>query len=189
MSLNVAVIVGSVRPNRVGRDVADWYLEQVNNVEGANFDLIDLAEVNLPLLDEPVPPAAGQYSKDHTKAWAEKISQYDAYVWVTSEYNHAAPASLTNAISFLFAEWGRKAVAMVSYGSMGGVRAVEHLRAIAGELQMADIRLQVAVRSPWDMKDENGAIKQDLVFGNPVEQAEQLIWWGEALKAARSKDS
>lgn len=188
MDLNVAVIIGSTRPGRVGVDAAKWYMEKVSHVDGAQFDLVDLADYNFPLLDEPYPASMGNYINEHTQKWAKVIDAYDAYVWVTPEYNHAAPASLTNAISFLFKEWNKKPVAMVSYGSMGGVRAAEHLRAIAGELQMADIRAQVAIRNPWAMKDEQGTIKPELVFGEPVKQAEELIWWGNALKAARVTD-
>ena len=187
MSLKIGIIIGSTRPGRSGADVAKWYFEQVKSIEDAEFDLIDIADYNLPLLDEAYPPSMGNYQNKHTTKWAEVIEKYDGYVWVTPEYNHSAPASLTNAISYLFAEWVKKPVAFVSYGSMGGVRAVEHLRGIAGELQMADIRLQVAIRNPWAMKDDKGDIKADLVYGNPSNQAEELIWWANALKVARTE--
>lgn len=185
MSLRIGIIVGSTRPGRTGKDVAEWYHAKVTETPDVEYEIVDLAEFGLPLLDEAMPAAMGQYQNEHTKAWAEKIASFDGYVWVTPEYNHSAPASLTNAISFIFNEWGRKPVAMVSYGSMGGVRAAEHLRAIAGELEMADIRLQVAIRSPWAMKDENGNIIEDLVSGNPNDQMQQLVWWAQALKTAR----
>lgn len=186
MTLKIAIIIGSTRPGRVGKDVADWYYSQVKDVEGATFDLIDLAEIDLPLLDEAYPPSMGQYQNPHTKRWAEVIDRYDGYVWITPEYNHSAPASLTNAISYLYKEWNKKPVAFVSYGSAGGVRAVEHLRGIAGELQMADTRTQVFIRNPWAMKDDQGNVMQELVANKPVDQAEELIWWGNALKTART---
>lgn len=183
--MKIAVIVGSIRPGRAGKEVADWYMSQVKDKTELEFELIDLAEVSLPFLDEAMPAAMGQYQNQHTKDWATKIARYDGYVWVTSEYNHAPPASLLNAISFLFAEWNRKPVAFVGYGNMGGARAIEHLRMVAGELEMADIRLAIGVRNPWDMKDENGNIKPELVYGDPAVQAEQLHWWTQTLKSAR----
>ncbi len=185
MESKIAVIIGSTRPGRSGREVAEWYMDQIQDFEGLQFDLIDLADHNLPLLDEAYPAAAGQYQNRHTKDWAELIDSYDGYVWVTAEYNHAPPASLLNAISYLFKEWNRKPVAFVGYGNMGGARAIEQLRAVAGELEMADIRLAVGVRNPWAMKDNQGRIKEELIYGDPIAQAEQLIWWTKALNAAK----
>jgi NAD(P)H-dependent FMN reductase len=185
MSQKIAIIIGSTRPSRVGDKVAAWYLEQVKDIEGATFELIDLAEVKLPLLDEPAPAMMAQYSQDHTKIWSEKIASFDAYVMVTPEYNHSVPASLTNAISYLNQEWKRKPVAFVSYGTMGGVRAVEHLRGVAGELHMADIRPQVSLMQPWALFDEEGNVQPELVIGNPKDQVEDLLWWSETLSAGR----
>ena len=153
--MKIAVIVGSVRPGRAGLDVANWYIDQVKDTPGLEFELVDLKDHPLPLLDEPMPPAMGQYEKAHTKAWSEVISRYDGYVWVTSEYNHAPPASLLNAISYLFNEWSKKPVAMVGYGNMAGARAVEHLRNVAGELDMVDLRMAVGVRNPWTITDKS----------------------------------
>lgn len=186
MDLKIGVIIGSTRPGRVGAKVAQWYIDQVSEVDGAEFDLIDLAEINLPLLDEPFPPAMAKYQNEHTKKWSELINSYDGFVWVSAEYNHSAPPSLTNAISYLYQEWNRKPVAFVSYGNAGGARAVEHLRGIAGELQMADTRPQVLIGKPWNMFDEHGGIKPELITGDPAAQAEDLVWWASALKHAKS---
>ena len=111
----------------------------------AEFELVDIRDFNLPLLDEPVPPSQGQYSKPHTKAWAAKIDSFDAYVFVTPEYNHGICGALKNALDFLFREWNNKAAGFVGYGSAGGTRAVESLRLVMGELQVADVRNQVAL--------------------------------------------
>jgi NAD(P)H-dependent FMN reductase len=100
-------------------------------------------DFDLPLLDEPVPPSMGQYSQPHTKAWAAKIDSFDGYVFVTPEYNHGISGALKNAIDFLYREWNNKAAGFVGYGSAGGVRAVESLRLVMGELQVADVRNQV----------------------------------------------
>ena len=104
----------------------------------AEFELVDIKDFNLPLLDEPVPPSLGKYSKQHTKKWAAKIASFDGFVFVTPEYNHGISGALKNAIDFLFAEWNNKAAGFVGYGSAGGVRAVEHLRLVMAEVQVAD---------------------------------------------------
>src|SRR6059058_248325 len=141
--IKIAIILGSTRPNRNGEAVAKWVYEVAKKRSDAEFELVDIKDFNLPLLDEPVPPSMGQYSKSHTKTWAAKIDTFDAYVFVTPEYNHGTSGALKNAIDFLFAEWNNKAAGFVGYGSAGGVRAVEHLRLVMGELQVADVRAQV----------------------------------------------
>lgn len=185
MSLKIGIIIGSTRPGRVGAKIAEWYADKVKDLEGADFDVVDIETFNLPLLDEPTPASYGQYSKQHTKDWAKVIDKYDAFVWVTPEYNHAPSPALLNAISFLYNEWVKKPVALVSYGGMGGARAAEHLRLVAGEFDMVDIRLQVLIRQPWAMHDENGEINHELVTGIPVDQAKDLIWWANTIKSAK----
>ncbi|MDJ0362332.1 NADPH-dependent FMN reductase [Rhodococcus sp. H29-C3] len=144
--MRIGVIVGSTRPGRVSRSVADWVTKQGNSRGDAVYELIDLGEVDLPFFDEELPPMAGQHKNEHTKNWAETIASYDGFILVSGEYNHSPPSALTNALSFLFAEWTNKAVALVSYGVEGGARAAEHLRCIVGELKMADVRAQVLLR-------------------------------------------
>lgn len=141
----IGIILGSTRPGRNGEAVAKWVLEIAQRRTDAEFELVDLADYPLPHLDEAMPPAMGRYEHDHTKAWAAKIASFDGFVIVTPEYNHSTSGVLKNAIDFLYGEWNNKAVGFVSYGSAGGARAVEHLRLIAGELQMADVRQQVAL--------------------------------------------
>src|SRR3979411_1417354 len=127
--LRIAVIIGSTRPGRKGEAVAKWVYEIAQKRSDAEFELVDIKDFNLPLLDEPVPPIMGQYSKPHTKAWAAKIGSFDAYVFVTPEYNHGISGALKNAIDFLFAEWNNKAAGFVSYGGASGARG----RATASE--------------------------------------------------------
>src|SRR2546421_5708644 len=126
--LRIAIIIGSTRPGRNGEAVAHWVYEIVQKRRDAEFELVDIKDFNLPLLDEPVPPSLGQYTKEHTKAWAAKIDSFDAYVFVTPEYNHATSGALKNAIDYLYKEWNNKAAGFVGYGSALGARAVEHLR-------------------------------------------------------------
>ena len=143
--IDVAIIVGSTRPGRKALAVAEWIYGFARQRQDARFEIVDVAEFDLPLLDEPVPPSQGKYSKEHTKRWAAKIASFDAYVFVTPEYNHATSGALKNAIDFLYKEWNNKAAAFVGYGSAGGTRAVENLRLVMGELQVADVRAQVAL--------------------------------------------
>ena len=126
--MKIAVMVGSTRPGRRSKQVAEWVLARARSRGGADFELLDLADYNLPLLDEPQPPSLGDQKQEHTKIWAETISLFDGFIFVTAEYNHYVPGDLNNALDFVYAEWNNKAAGFVSYGSAGGVRAVENLR-------------------------------------------------------------
>ncbi|MBT2523286.1 NADPH-dependent FMN reductase [Arthrobacter sp. ISL-28] len=184
--VNIAVVVGSTRPGRRSRQVAEWVLSRATSRGGADFEMLDLADYELPLLDEPMPPSMGNYKHEHTKVWARTISRFDGFIFVTAEYNHSIPGVLKNSLDFLYAEWNNKAAGFVSYGSAGGVRAVENLRLIAGELQMADVRAQVAL--PFATDFENFAT---FTPSESAEEAlepllEQLISWSTALKTIRT---
>jgi NAD(P)H-dependent FMN reductase len=150
---NIAIILGSTRPGRNGEAVAKWVLEKAASRADATYELVDLADYPLPHLDEAMPPAYGQYANDHTKKWAAKIDQFDGYIFVTPEYNHSTSGVLKNAIDYLYSEWNNKAAGFVSYGSVGGTRAVEHLRLVAAELQMATVRSQVALSLYTDFEN------------------------------------
>ncbi|WP_042382251.1 NADPH-dependent FMN reductase [Streptacidiphilus melanogenes] len=143
-TLKIAVILGSTRPGRNGKAVADWVVDRAGARTGAEYELVDLADWPLPLMDEPMPPSMGQYQGEHTKAWAAKVAEFDGYVFVTPEYNHSIPAVLKNAIDYAYAEWNDKAAAFVSYGTVGGIRAAEHLRSIASAVQLAHVHQQLA---------------------------------------------
>ena len=141
--LRIAIILGSTRPGRNGEAVANWAHQIARTRRDAEFELVDIQDYNLPLLDEPIPPSLGEYMHEHTRRWSEKIGSFDGYVFVTPEYNHSTSAALKNAIDYLYEEWNNKAAGFIGYGSAMGVRAVEHLRLIMGELQVADVRAQV----------------------------------------------
>lgn len=143
--IKIAIIMGSTRPGRKSEQVARWVFEAASQRTEATYELIDLLDYPLPHLNEAYPPAMGQYEHDHTKEWAAKIAQYDGFIFVTPEYNRSTSGVLKNAIDFIYGEWNNKAAAFVSYGSTGGTRAVEHLRMMASELQMATVRSQVAL--------------------------------------------
>lgn len=149
----IAIIVGSTRPNALGPLVGDWVLNQARARTDADYELISVADQNLPLLDEPLPAGSGVYSKPHTKAWAEKIAPFDGFIFVTPEYNHSVPAAMKNAFDFLYQEWADKAVGIVSYGAAGGVRAAEHWRGIVANATMVDARGQVTLYLADDFTD------------------------------------
>lgn len=183
--LRIAVIIGSTRPGRNGEAVARWVYELARKRVDAEFELVDIKDFNLPLLDEPVPPSQGQYTKEHTKAWAAKIDSFDAYVFVTPEYNHSTSGALKNAIDFLYKEWNNKAAAFVGYGGAMGTRAVEHLRLVMGELMVADVRAQVGISLYTDFENFSAfkpAAHQEQAVNNMLDQ---VIAWGGALRVLR----
>jgi NAD(P)H-dependent FMN reductase len=186
--INIAVIVGSTRPGRKALDVARWVMECAGTRGDAAFELVDIADFKLPLLDEPVPPSMGQYSQPHTKAWAAKIAEFDGFVFVTPEYNHGTSGALKNAIDYLYKEWNNKAAGFVGYGSAGGARAIENLRLVMGELMVADVRAQVMLSLFTDF--------ENFTTFNPAEHHErsvetmldQVVQWSAALKPLRKDD-
>ncbi len=152
----VLIIVASTRPGRVGRPIADWFYARAKEQQpNLQYELVDLADWNLPFLDEPIPPKAGIYQHDHTKRWSSKIAEGDGYVIVTPEYNHGYPASLKNALDFLYREWVGKPVTFVGYGMGGGQRAVGQLQQVVTELQMQPLPKQVAIVFQHGMFDEH----------------------------------
>jgi NAD(P)H-dependent FMN reductase len=137
------------------------------------------------MLDEAVPPSLGKYAHEHTKAWAAKIASLDAFVFVTPEYNHSTSGALKNAIDFIYAEWTNKAAGFVSYGSANGVRAVEHLRGIMGEIQVADVRAHVGLSLYEDFEAFTTFKPRDIHVPLVGTLLDQVVGWGEAMKAYR----
>ena len=187
--LKIAIITGSTRPGRKSEAVARWVHGIAAKRSDASFEVVDIAAFDLPLLDEAVPPSLNQYSKPHTKAWAAKIATFDAFVFVTPEYNHSTSGALKNAIDFLFREWNDKAAGFVGYGSVGGARAVEHLRLVMGEIKVADVRAQVALSLFTDFENFS-----TLKPGPQQEAAvnamlDDLVPWGQALQAMRTRST
>ena len=183
--IKIAIILGSTRPGRNGEAVAKWAHEVAKKRSDAEFELVDVKDFNLPLLDEPLPPMMGQYSKPHTRAWAAKIASFDAYVFVTPEYNHGIPGALKNAIDFLFAEWNNKAAGFVSYGGASGARAVEQLRLVLAEVRMATVRNQVLLSMFTDFENFSVFKPDSRKEASVNEMLDELIAWGDALKTLR----
>lgn len=180
----IAVIVGSTRPGRSADVVARWVHGVATERDDATFEVLDIADFGLPMLDEPLPPMSGEITQDHTRAWAAAIGACDGFVFVTPEYNHSTSGALKNAIDFLYSEWNDKACGFVSYGVDGGLRAVEHLRLIAGELKLADVRSQVGLSRFTDIVD--GAVEVDTRTRDRLStMLGEVVAWSQALRHLR----
>jgi NAD(P)H-dependent FMN reductase len=185
---DVGIIIGSTRPGRIGLGVARWVYEVAQRRSDARYELVDIADYNLPLLDEPEPPSTGNYRNEHTKRWSAKVASLDAFVFVTPEYNHGTSAALKNALDFLYAEWNNKAAGFVGYGNAGAARALEQLRAIVGELQIADVHTQVALSIFTDF-ERYTTLKRPVAAHHEralSAMLDQVVRWATALGPLRA---
>ncbi|MGM0929798.1 MAG: NADPH-dependent FMN reductase [Actinomycetota bacterium] len=182
----IAIVTGSTRPGRVNKQVADWVLAQAAARTDAEFEVVDIADFNLPLLDEAYPAAYQNYQNDHTKTWSAKIAEFDGFIFVTGEYNHTVTPALTNALSYLNVEFNNKAAGIVSYGSMGGARAAEHLRNILSELQIAHVRNQVMFSLFTDFENFADFKPTEQNAGTLAPMIDQLIPWTKAMESVRA---
>lgn len=183
--MRIAIVIGSTRPGRRAEAVADWVHEVADRFGGAQFQVLDLARFRLPLLDEPRPAAhGGPYAHPHTRAWSSAVASFDGYVFVTPEYNRSVSGALKNALDFLYEEWHHKAAGFVSYGLAGGVRAVEHLRLVAAELKLADVRSQVALSLFEDFDGDRFTPRPH--HATVLEtMLDEIITWSRALAGVR----
>lgn len=191
--MKIAVILGSIRGVRRGARVAKWLMPQLSKFEGIEFELLDLLDYPLPFYNEPNSPDSLEngYSNEVATKWAAKIGQADGFILITSEYNHAPPAVLKNALDYVYNEWNKKPVTFISYapGAAAGIRAVEQLREISVELQMAPMQAALHISHVLDTIDGNGKLLKGHYNENLKDVIDQLVWWTEALKAARDKIS
>ncbi len=183
--IKIAIIIGSTRPGRKAEAVARWVFDQAQKRRDAVFELVDVADYQLPLLDEAEPPASHEYTKAHTLAWSAAIEPFDGFIFVTPEYNHSIPAALKNAIDYLYDEWVDKAAGFVSYGTAGGVRSVEHLRQVMGELQIADVRSHVKLLLHDDFIDYEDFAPSEHHLEDLESLFNQLVAWSGALQRLR----
>jgi len=183
--MKIAIVTGTTRPGRNNIAVARWVFELAAARRDAAFELVDIEDYHLPLLDEPLPSVLGRYTHSHTKRWAAKIGSFDGYVFVTPEYNHGTSGALKNAIDYLYAEWNHKAAGFVGYGGTGGTRAVEHLRLVMGNLMVADVTAQVALSLSSDFENFS-VFRPDPRHGAEVHSMlDQVIAWSAALRSLR----
>lgn len=189
--MKIQIILSSTRPGRVGERVAKWVMATA--VAQADFDaeLVDLADFDLPHFNEPVSPRFNSQRKPlgATKRWLDKVAEADGYVIVTPEYNHSIPAVLKDAVDYLDFQIAKKPVAIVSYGSVGGARAAEHLKGILIEAKAAVVPEAVALTNAQGVLDESGHYLGDpAVFGPHLALPKvlaELAWWAATLKAGR----
>lgn len=184
--LRIGIIIGSTRPGRKAEAVAQWVHGIAAKRTDAEYELVDIREYGLPLLDEPNSPAMQQYTKEHSKLWSARIASFDGYVFVTPEYNHATSGALKNAIDFLYREWNNKSAGFVGYGGTGGVRAVENLRLIMGELLVADVRAQVALTLGDDFEKYTTFSPRPNHEKTVNTMLDQVVSWAGALKGVRA---
>ncbi len=188
-TIELKVIIGSTRQGRFSEKPAAWIAAEAAKLEGVRVETLDLREYPLPYYAEPISPSRfeGRYPSPEVERWSRKIAEGDAFIIVTPEYNHGAPAVLKNALDYVYAEWNRKPVGFVSWGSVGGARVVEQLRQVVVELQMAPIRNAIHIPPQALMDIKAGKETETFAAMKPFADSffSQLLWWAKALKSAR----
>lgn len=182
--LNIAIIPGTSRPQALNPQIVAWVAEQLTGREDVRAEVVDFGDFDLPLLDEVIPAGARMYQNDHTKAWGAKLDEFDAFIFVTPEYNHSISGSLKNALDFVASEFNHKVAGIVNYGADKGVRAAEHLRHILANYKLAVVRDQASFSIFTDVTD--GQFTPTEVSAAPfASMISDIVAWGEALKSVR----
>ena len=190
--LNLKVIVGSTRPGRFSEKILPWLSAELAKRSDLAIEILDLKDNLLPFFNSTVSPAYvenGDYGNEAINTWGKKIAEADAFIIISPEYNHGTSGILKNALDSVYREWNQKAVAFISYGSAGGARAVEQLRQVAVELQMASTRSAVHIQAPWLLSEQDGSLKEaalDPYTTSLNNTIDQLTWWAKALQSART---
>lgn len=187
--MKLQIIIGSIRQGRSGLPVANWFYERAKMNGKFEVELIDLKEVNLPLMDEPNLPSRLNYTEQTTKDWSERINQGDAYVFIMPEYNYAIPAPLKNAFDYLYHEWMYKPLGFVSYGEVTGGRASQQMmRGIATVVNMMPILEETNIPFVHDYIDNNGVFNSIEKFDAKAEKMlDKLFLCAKHLKALREE--
>lgn len=180
---SIAIVTGSIRDNRVNHDVAEWVKAQADQRGDATYEIVDIADYNLPLWNNN--PGAPQ-STDEGQRFSDKMREFDGYVFVVSEYNHSISGALKNALDYLQPELHNKAAGFVSYGSASGVRAVEHLRAILSEAQVAHVRAGAQFSLFVDFENFSTFAPSEPGAASLAPMLDQLIPWTKAMEAVRA---
>jgi NAD(P)H-dependent FMN reductase len=194
--LKIGVIISSTRPTRFGELPAKWILDKANERPEIEAELVDLREFNLPFFDEVASNAWAPSQNAEAVRWQKKIGEFDGFIFVVAEYNRAITGALKNALDQAYVEWNKKAFGAVGYGSMGGARAIENLRTIGVELQMASTRSAVHIAGGdfFSVHPGFGGTKtladiEPVIGSSAKDMLDQLIWWGNAAKAARAAEA
>lgn len=182
------VIVGSTRPGRVGPKVAEWFRQFAAEEGSFEAQLIDIADFNLPLYDEPLHPRMQQYEHQHTKRWSQSVAQADAYVFVTPEYNFSPPPALVNALNYLYSEWNYKPCGFVSYGgASGGLRSAQAAKLLVTTLKMMPMMEGVMVPMVTSLLDEQGNFHtNEMIDSSAQTMLVELRRWSDALQQLRA---
>ena len=189
--LKIGIIIGSTRAARFGHKPAEWVREIAARRSDIQTEIVDLRDYPMPLFDEVASNAWVPSQNPVAQRWQKKVAEFDGYIFVTAEYNHSITAALKNALDYASPEWNKKAAGLVGYGAVGGARAVEHLRAIAAELQLATVRTGVYVQGADFMAVwKEGKDLKDITYleTGVKDMLDQLVWWTRALKTARDQD-
>lgn len=182
--LNIAIIPGTSRPQALNPQIVSWVEQQLAANDDVRAEVVDFGSFDLPLLDEVIPAGAKMYANDHTKAWGAKLEEFDAFIFVTPEYNHSISGSLKNALDFVATEFNHKVAGIVNYGADKGVRAAEHLRHILANYKLAVVRDQTSFSIFTDVAD--GQFAPTEVSAAPfASMIDDIVAWGEALKTVR----
>jgi len=184
----IAIIIGTTRAVRFGEKPAKWIYEIASQRDDMDIELVDLRDYPMPFFDEVASNLWVPSKNDVALRWQKKVAEFDGYIFVTAEYNRGVPAVLKNALDYAYPEWNRKPAAYVGYGSVGGARAIEHLRLICVELQMAPMRTAVHIQGAdfmavWQQGKDISELSY--LVPNAKEMLDQLVWWANALKAPR----
>jgi NAD(P)H-dependent FMN reductase len=188
--LRIGVIIGSTRIGRFADKPAEWVMELARKREGVTFELVDLRDYPMPFFDQAKSPLREPSNNEVAQRWARKVADLDGFVFVTGEYNHGIPAVLKNAIDHVYAEFNRKPATFVGYGNAGGARAIEQLRLVLVELQVAPLRGAVHLSREQFI----GILLEGKSFADWVSLGQageamltELIWWAHALRAGRER--
>lgn len=187
MSLKLHVIICSTRPGRIGPSVAKWFAEFAAKQEGFDTALVDLADFELPVYDEPQHPRLQTYEHEHTKRWSASVSAADAYVFVTPEYNYCPPPSLINALNYVYNEWNYKPCGFVSYGGVsGGLRSVQVAKQLVTTLKMMPMVEGVGIPMVASLLDEDKVFTSNShIDSSATTMLTELHKWAAALQPMR----
>ncbi len=188
MSLQLQIVICSTRPGRVGPAVAQWFDAFARQHGKFDARLIDLADFDLPLYDEPFHPTLQKYEKEHTKRWSASVAAADAYAFVTPEYNYGPPPSFVNALNYVYKEWNYKPCGFVSYGGVsGGLRAVQLEKQLVTTLKMMPMMEGVAIPMVAKLLDEHRRlVTNELIDASAKTMLDELFRWAEALRPMRA---
>ena len=188
--VNIGIIISTTRAARFADKPANWIKDIASQRDDLSVEVLDLRDYPMPFFDEVASNAWVPSQNEVAQLWQKKVAEFDGYIFVTAEYNRGVPAALKNALDYAYPEWNKKPAAFVGYGSVGAARAIEQLRLIAVELQMAPTRTGVHIQGADFMAVwKGGKPITELTYlqQNATDMLDQLVWWANALKAARER--